>query len=243
MKKHILFLILSTLFVSLAWSQENKDIGIPLIGEVAPSFIAESTQGKINFPDDYFGKWKILFSHPAAFTPVCSTEILELAELQQDFEKLNTKIIVISTDGLNSHLEWVKSLEGIKYKGKDPVKIKFPLISDNNLEISKKYGMIHLATSSTKDVRGVFVIDPEDKIRAVIFYPMNLGRNIDEIKRVILALQQTEKSNVFTPANWQPGQDVVLPSPKTAQEAEKMATRNDPDLTEVTWYLWFKKLK
>ncbi len=243
MKKHIYLLFLSLLFVSFAWSQENKDIHIPLIGEVAPSFTAESTQGKINFPDDYFGKWKILFSHPSDFTAVCSTEIIELAAVQQDFEKLNTKILVISTDGLNSHLEWVKSMESIRYKGKDPVKIKFPLISDNNLEISRKYGMIHAVTSSTKDVRGVFIIDPEEKIRAVIFYPMSLGRNIDEIKRIIIALQQSDNKNVYTPANWQPGQDVLLPSPKTEQDADKMATRNDPNLTEVTWYLWFKKLK
>jgi len=243
MKKHIYLLFLSLLFVSFAWSQENKDIRIPLIGEVAPFFTAESTQGKINFPDDYFGKWKILFSHPSDFTAVCSTEIIELAAVQQDFEKLNTKILVISTDGLNSHLEWVKSMESIRYKGKDPVKIKFPLISDNNLEISRKYGMIHAVTSSTKDVRGVFIIDPEEKIRAVIFYPMSLGRNIDEIKRIIIALQQSDNKNVYTPANWQPGQDVLLPSPKTEQDADKMATRNDPNLTEVTWYLWFKKLK
>ena len=243
MKKHIYLLFLSLLFVSFAWSQENKDIRIPLIGEVAPFFTAESTQGKINFPDDYFGKWKILFSHPSDFTAVCSTEIIELAAVQQDFEKLNTKILVISTDGLNSHLEWVKSMESIRYKGKDPVKIKFPLISDNNLEISRKYGMIHAVTSSTKDVRGVFIIDPEEKIRAVIFYPMSLGRNIDEIKRIIIALQQSDNKNVYTPANWQPGQDVLLPSPKTEQDADKMATRNDPNLTEVTWYLWFNFLK
>jgi peroxiredoxin 2/4 len=243
MKKKNLLLILSFVFTGYIWSQENKDIRIPLIGEAAPAFTAESTKGHINFPDDYFGKWKILFSHPAAFTAVCSTEIIELAALQEDMEKLNTKLLVISTDGINSHLEWVKSLESIKYHGKDPVKIKFPLISDYNLDISRKYGMLHSFTSSTKDIRGVFVIDPEDRIRAIIYYPMTVGRNMDEIKRLVMALQQSEKDHVLTPANWQPGQDVLLPSPKTSEEAEKMSGKKDPDLTEITWYLWFKKMR
>jgi peroxiredoxin 2/4 len=243
MHKHISLTITLFLCFFLLKAQENKDVHIPLIGESAPSFTAESTQGKIKFPEDYYGKWKILFSHPAAFTAVCTTEILELAELQDDMDKLNTKILVLSADGLNSHLEWIKSMESIRYKGRNPVQVKFPLISDVSLEISRKYGMLHSYSSTTKDVRGVFIVDPDDKIRAIFFYPMNLGRNLDEIKRVITGLQQADKGNVLIPADWQPGQDVLLPSPKTTDDARKMSERKDPDLTEITWYLWFKKIK
>jgi len=225
------------------WSQESKDTRIPLIGEMAPEFTAESTTGRIHFPDDYYMKWKILFSHPADFTAVCSSEILELAAMQKDFDKLNTKIVVVSTDGLSSHMEWVRSLETVKYKGKDPVKIKFPLVTDSNLEISRKYGMIHSYTSTTRDIRGVFIIDPSDKVCAVFFYPLNVGRNLDEIKRTLIALQTAEDTKVLTPANWNPGQDVMIQAPKTNAEAESLAKKKDPDLYSVTWYMWFKKLK
>jgi peroxiredoxin 2/4 len=233
----MLFLCSGTLF-----SQEVKDTRIPLIGEMAPEFTAESTMGKINFPGDYYMKWKILFSHPADFTPVCSTEILELAAMQDEFSKLNTKVVVLSVDGLNSHMEWVRSLETIKYKGHDLVKIKFPLVSDHDLVISRKYGMVHSYVSTSRDVRGVFIIDPSDKIRAIFFYPNDVGRNLNEIERTLVALQTAEKKNVVMPANWEPGQDVMIKSPKTAEEAEKLSKKNDPGLYSVAWYMWFKKL-
>ncbi len=221
----------------------QKDSRIPLIGENAPSFSAETTRGKLNFPDDYFGKWKILFSHPAAFTAVCSSELLELADLQDEFDKLGTKLVVMSTDGLSSHIEWVKSLGTISYKDHGPIKINFPLVSDPNLEISRKYGMIHSLSSTTRDIRGVFIIDGNNKIRAIFFYPMNVGRNIDEIKRTLIALQTSENKNILTPANWLPGQDVLLPSPRTSEDADKIAKKNDPDLYQLTWYMWFKRMK
>ena len=243
MKRSYFFTLLFAFSASVLFSQDNKEVRIPLIGETAPSFTAESTRGKITFPDDYYGKWKILFSHPAAFTPVCTSELIELATLQADFEKLNTKVVVISTDGLNSHLAWVKSMESIKYKDKDPVKISFPLISDNNLEVSRKYGMVHSYSSTTRDIRGVFIIDQNDKIKAIFFYPMNVGRNMDEIKRTLIALQTADGKNVLTPANWLPGGDVLIPSPKTEAEADKLATKKDPDLRELAWYMWFKKLR
>jgi peroxiredoxin 2/4 len=243
MKKTICFTILFLVSYTQMWSQETKDTRIPLIGEMAPEFTAESTMGKLHFPDDYYMKWKILFSHPADFTSVCSSEILELAAMQDEFNKLNTKIVVISTDGLNSHMEWVRSMETVNYKGRDPLKIKFPLVSDRNLEISKKYGMIHSYTSSTRDVRGVFIIDPSDKICAIFFYPFDVGRNMEEIKRALIALQLAEEKKVLIPANWMPGQDVMIPAPKTTSEAESLAKKNDPDLYSITWYMWFKKLK
>ena len=232
------------LFYALSMkAQENPVTRIPLIGEEAPSFTAESTAGKINFPDDYFMKWKILFSHPSDFTPVCSTELLELAAIQEEFEKLDAKIVVVSTDGMDSHVEWLRSLGTIKYKNREPVKINFPLISDKSLEVSKKYGMLHSYTSSTKDVRGVFIINPENKITAFFFYPMNVGRDTDEILRTLIALQTSEKKNILTPANWTPGNDVLIKNPTSVEESDKMAKANDPDLYQVAWYIWFKKLK
>ncbi len=242
MKKVILiFMIMFSM--TQVWSQENKETRIPLLGEMAPSFIAQSTKGRINFPDDYAMKWKILFSHPSDFTPVCSSEIIELAMMQEEFEKLQTKLFVISTDGIESHIDWIKSLESIKYKGKKVPEINFPLISDKNLAISKKYGMIHSYTSVVRDVRGVFIIDPSDRIMAVFFYNDNVGRNMEEIKRTLLALQITEDKHVLTPANWMPGQDVLIPAPKTISEAEKLSLKKDESLYSLAWYLWFKKMK
>jgi peroxiredoxin 2/4 len=241
MKKTLLVSLFSLLFAGSILAQENKESRIPLIGETAPSFKAESTKGPINFPQDYYGKWKILFSHPADFTPVCSTEILELADAQEDFKKLNTQLVVMSTDSKNSHIEWVNSLEEIKYKGRETKEIDFPLVSDQNLQISKSYGMIHPYSSSTRDVRGVFIIDPNDKIRAIFFYPLATGRNIEEIKRTIIAMQLTDQKNIFTPANWQPGEDVLLPAPATKEDADRLAENWDPKLSSLAWYIWFTK--
>ena len=229
-------------FVKTNNAQDPAVTRIPLIGEHAPEFIAESTQGKITFPGNHNSKWTILFSHPADFTAVCSTEILELAALQDDFEKLNTRLMVISTDAVSSHIEWVKSLETIKYKGREPMKIKFPLISDKSLEISRKYGMLHSTTNTTKDVRGVFIIDSDNKIEAIFFYPMNVGRNMEEIKRTLIGLQTSIKNNVLIPANWNTGQDVMIPSPKTSSDADKLMKNMPPELYYITWYMWFKKL-
>jgi peroxiredoxin (alkyl hydroperoxide reductase subunit C) len=237
-------LIISTFILLLTWqgfTQDNKDIRIPLLGEISPRFTASSTLGKINFPDDYFGKWKILFSHPADFTPVCTSEIIELTNLQQDFKDLNTAILVISTDGLNSHIEWVKSIESLEYKDHKNIKVEFPLVSDVGLEISKKFGMLHPYSNTTKDVRGVFIIDPENKIQATFFYPATVGRNMEEIKRTLIALQTHDKDYCLTPANWRPGDDVLIPSPASSDDAQKLRKKNDPNLKEIAWYMWLKK--
>lgn len=241
--KTITFLALSLLLTFTINAQETEIYRIPLIGESAPEFTGQSTQGTIHFPNDYYGQWKILFSHPADFTPVCSTEIMELADIQDDFRKLDTKLVVMSTDGLNSHIEWVRSLQGIQRYDREAVTIEFPLVSDPDLEISKKYGMLHPNYSTTKDVRGVFIIDQEDKICATFFYPASTGRNMEEIKRVLIALQTSAKKNVLTPANWQPGDDVLIPNPSSIEEAEKLAAKENPDLYSQEWYLWYKKSK
>jgi peroxiredoxin (alkyl hydroperoxide reductase subunit C) len=242
MLKLLFALLLSISVCAPSLAQKESEERIPLLNEMAPSFIAESTMGSVHFPNDYFGKWKILFSHPADFTPVCTSEILELANMQEEFSDLKTALLVISTDRINSHISWVKSMELMNYKDRGPVKIKFPLVSDPTLEVSRKYGMIHPNSSSSKDVRAVFIVNPEEKIAAIFYYPSNVGRNLEEIKRVLIALQTSEKHNILTPANWIPGEEVLLPAPQSVDQAEKLKAENDPDLRSLAWYMWFKKL-
>jgi peroxiredoxin 2/4 len=241
MKKIIL--ILCVLFFSLTQirAQEKQTVNFPMLGQSAPAFTAESTTGTLNFPDDYVLKWKILFSHPADFTPVCTSEILELAAAQKDFDQLGANIIIVSTDKLENHIEWKKNMETIKYKERQPTRIDFPLVSDPNLEIAKEYGMIQPATSSTKDVRGVFIVDPQNKIRAMFFYPMEIGRNLGEIERTLVALQTADKQHVLIPANWQPGGDLLLPYTKSTEEANRLASQDDPGYYQLTWYMRFKR--
>lgn len=240
--KNVLLVLLVLLSSLNGISQTEKERNGPLTSGTAPSFKAISTMGEINFPDDYFGKWKILFSHPADFTPVCTSEILALAASQEEFEKLKTQLIIISTDGLNSHIEWIKSMESISYEGFSPVKINFPMIADSELEVSKLYGLLQANSSERKDIRGVVFIDTENKIRAFFHYPNTVGWNIEEIKRTLIALQTQDKHNVQTPANWKPGDEVLIKSPSSIQEAVKLERKQDASLRKVTWYMWFKKL-
>lgn len=235
----IIYLLLTgTLLNAQQAPTENR---IPMLGESAPSFTAKTTMGTINFPADYFGKWKILFSHPADFTPVCSTELLDMAEMADEFKKHNAEILVLSTDGLNSHLEWIRSLESIQQKDGVETGINFPLVPDVGLAISGKYGMIHSNISTTKTVRGVFVINPENKICAIFFYPATTGRNLEEIMRTLIALQESDSLNVLTPSNWQPGDDYLLPSPASREEAEKMSQKGNPKYYSKAWYLWYER--
>ncbi len=243
MKKATIITVVLFITAFQTWAQKNTNGSIPMIGESAPSFTAESTTGTIHFPGDYSNKWKILFSHPADFTPVCTSELLDLAAMQDDFNNLGTQIVVISVNDVASHTQWEKSMESINYKNRQASKIKFPLVGDNTLEISRKYGMIQPSSNSTKDVRGVFIIDPKNTIRAIFFYPMNIGRNIDEIKRTVIALQTADNKNVLLPSGWQPGGDVLLPYTKYTSDQEALAKQNDPDMYKVTWYMWGTKLK
>jgi peroxiredoxin 2/4 len=199
------------------WSQSEKRTSsrIPLLNEDAPSFTAETTKGTIEFPGDFGRKWKILFSHPGDFTPVCTSELMELAKMQQDFKNMNVAVAVVSVNSLSLHKDWVASMEEILARSNTPVKINFPLIDDSKLNVGWKYGMLTPDHESFKAVRGVYIIDPKDKIKAVTFYPMEVGRNMEEIKRMVLALQTAEKNTVLVPANWKPGDAVLLPYPKT----------------------------
>ena len=166
MKKLTILIIFVSLY-TVTMAQEDRNFRIPLLGETAPSFTAETTNGTLNFPGDFGKKWKVLLSHPQDFTPVCSSEILELAQMQSEFDKLGAKVVVVSTDNIKSHKDWVNALEELKYKDREPVKIKFPLVDDYSKTVAKKYGMIHPNTNSTKDVRGAFIIDPNNVIQAV----------------------------------------------------------------------------
>ena len=242
MKTKILFTTI-LLISGLLLNAQSKNSPQLYIGMNAPEFKAQSTQGEINFPVDYYNKWKILFSHPADFTPVCSSEIIALAEKQEEFKKLNASLVVISTDGLNSHMEWVKSMEGISRIGKEGVKISFPLVADINLDVVRKYNMMRHDTTDRHSVRSVVFIDPDNHVRAFFVYPDIIGRNVDELLRTLTALQTADKNNVLTPANWKTGDDVLIRSPKSIEDSEKMRLQNKPDMYSYTWYMWYKKMK
>ena len=239
MRKHALVSVLFFFCLSMVIAQETS---IPAIGSEAPSFTAISTNGKINFPGDYGDNWKIMFSHPKDFTPVCSSEILELAYAQESFAQMGVKLLVLSTDILEQHNSWKSALEEISYKDRNPVKIDFPLIADNDLKVSKKYGMINSASSPAKNIRGVYVISPDNEIKAVMFYPNEVGRDIDEIQRTVLALQMNYADHsVVTPANWQDGDDLIVPV-LSQSEKEDLNSANS-DYYQLAWFLTFKKSK
>jgi peroxiredoxin (alkyl hydroperoxide reductase subunit C) len=237
MKKYLF----ATAFVIFTLSQLSaQDVLVPMIGSKAPSFTANSTNGKINFPADYGKNWKILFSHPKDFTPVCSSEMLELAYDQKSFDELGVKLAVLSTDILEQHNSWKSALEEIHYKDRDPVKINFPLIADNDLTVSKLYGMIQSPESISKNIRGVYFIDPDNNIRAIMFYPNEVGRNIEELKRTVIALQSNyAHRDTVTPANWQKGDDVIIPV--LSQSDKDNLDSPDSDYYQMSWFLTFKK--
>ncbi len=217
---------------------------MPLIGDDAPAFTAVTTQGVINFPEDYKGKWVVLFSHPADFTPVCTTEFMTFAHMQDDFEAINTKLIGLSIDSLYAHIAWLRTIkEKIEYKGMKDIEVNFPLIEDIRMDVAKKYGMVQPNASNTQAVRAVFVIDPEAKVQAVIYYPLSNGRNMDEIKRLILALQKSRKDGVATPANWQPGDDVIIPPPGSCGTAKERVESEEEGKYCLDWFMCLKKDK
>ncbi len=222
--------------------EENQFIAMPRIGDKAPEFKAVTTQGNIHFPDDYRGNWVILFSHPADFTPVCTSEFITFASLEEKFASVNCKLVGLSVDGLYSHIAWLRTIkEKIEYKGMKEVEVKFPLIEDITMDVAKKYGMIQPGESNTKAVRAVFFIDPQGIIRAIIYYPLSLGRNFDELYRVIVALQTADLFGIATPADWQPGDDVIVP-PAGSCGVAKDRMEGKEDMKCYDWFFCTKKL-
>ena len=222
--------------------QEQQQFSMPRIGDKAPEFKAITTQGNINFPSDFEGKWTILFSHPADFTPVCTSEFMTFAHLEEKFAEANCKLVGLSIDGLYSHIAWLRTIKDkIKFNGMENIEVKFPLIEDISMEIAKKYGMIQPGESKTQAVRAVFFIDPNSIVRAIIYYPLSLGRNFDEIYRALIAMQTSDKFNVATPADWNPGDDVIVSPAGSCGVAEERMTGTD-DLECEDWFFCTKKL-
>lgn len=216
---------------------------MPLIGDDAPKFSAKTTNGQINFPDDYKGKWVILFSHPADFTPVCTTEFMTFASMQDDFKKLNTELIGLSIDSIYAHIAWLRTIKGLECRGMKNVEVKFPVIEDISMEVAKKFGMVQPNASTTQAVRAVFIIDPNAKVRAMLYYPLSMGRNMDEIKRMIIALQKADKEKIATPANWKPGEDVIIPAPGSCGAAKERVESKEEGKYCLDWFLCFRKDK
>lgn len=222
---------------------EIHENAMPRIGDKAPSFTAVTTQGEINFPSDYEGNWVILFSHPADFTPVCTTEFMQFAVMEDEFEALNCKLVGLSIDGLFSHIAWLRTIqEKIEYKGMKNVEVKFPLIEDISMNVANKYGMVQPEESGTQAVRAVFFINPEGIIRAIIYYPLTLGRNFDEIKRALIGLQTSEEFNVALPADWRPGDDVIVPTAGSCGIAKERMEGTNEEITCYDWFFCTKKL-
>lgn len=212
---------------------------MPLIGDKAPAFEAETTKGKIRFPEDFKGKWVILFSHPSDFTPICTSEFVLFGAMQHEFEALNCKLLGLSVGTNASHIAWLKSIhDRIEFKGHRKVELNFPLIADMSMDVARKYGMIQPGVSTTAAVRAVFFIDPDATVRAVVYYPMQLGRNFYELKRMLVGLQTIDKYHVALPADWRPGDDIIVPAPATYNASEGTAD----GMKCYEWYFCLKPL-
>jgi peroxiredoxin 2/4 len=223
--------------------EEVKVVSLPRIGEPAPEFKAVTTQGPINFPADYAGSWVILFSHPADFTPVCTSEFMTFATMEDQFAEANCKLVGLSVDGLYSHIAWLRTIkEKIEYRGMKDVEVKFPLIEDITMEVAKKYGMIQPGESNTKAVRAVFIIDPKGIIRTIIYYPLSLGRNFDELYRAVIALQAADAFGVATPADWRPGDDVIISPAGSCGTAKDRMDGKEEGLECKDWFFCTKKI-
>jgi peroxiredoxin 2/4 len=201
---------------------------LPRLNERVPEFDAPTTQGRKRLAD-YKGSWLVLFSHPADFTPVCTTEFLAFARAADDFKALGCELLGLSIDSTYSHIAWERNIEA-NFK----VKIPFPIIADLSMDVARAYGMVHPGASDTSAVRATFVIDPEGVLRAMLYYPMTNGRSVGEIMRLVKALQTSMAHQVATPENWQPGEKVIVPPPATLEEADARVQREEYECTD--WY-------
>lgn len=216
---------------------------MPRIGDPAPVFTAASTQGEINFPADYHGKWVILFSHPADFTPVCTTELMTFASMQQQFAAYNTELVGLSVDGLYSHIAWLRTIKArIAFRDLKEVEVNYPVIEDVSMGVARRYGMIMPGEDSAKAVRAVFVVDPDGVVRAMIYYPLSLGRNFDELLRVVKALQTADHFGVATPADWRPGEPVILPPPGSLGTAQERMDEHAGNTHCEDWFFCTQEL-
>lgn len=212
---------------------------MPLIGDMAPAFHARTTRGEIDFPEDYYGSWVIFFSAIGDFTPVCTTEFMTFASMTDEFRGLNTELLGLSIDTIYSHIAWLRRIKEMVWKDIKHVEVAFPLIEDIKMEIAGMYGMIHPSMSATQTVRAVFIIDPKGRIRAILYYPPSAGRNMEELKRLVIALQKADCEGAATPANWLPCDDVILPPPATMDlAAERMDNVNENHYC-LDWFLCF----
>jgi peroxiredoxin (alkyl hydroperoxide reductase subunit C) len=215
--------------------EEREIPTLPRLNEPAPDFTAKTTLGEIRL-SDFKGKWVVLFSHPADFTPVCSTEFLAFARRKEAFDELGVQLIGLSIDSIHAHLAWVKDLEEMS-----GIAIDFPVIADLDMKVSRLYGMIHPAASETAAVRAVFIIDPNGILRGMLYYPLTTGRNIDEILRFIRALQFTDRTGLNTPADWQPGEPAIVKPPATLPELKADEAKKGEYAEYRRWYLRLKK--
>jgi peroxiredoxin (alkyl hydroperoxide reductase subunit C) len=216
---------------------------MPRIGDKAPEFKAKTTQGNIHYPSDYKGSWSILFSHPADFTPVCTTEFMTFATQEEKFAKANCKLVGLSVDGLYSHIAWLRRIqETMEFKDMKNVDVKFPLIEDITMDVAKLYGMIQPNEDTTKAVRAVFFVDPNGIIRTIIYYPLSIGRNFDELYRVLVALQTTDAFDCATPADWRPGDDVIVPPAGSCGVAADRMGGKEEGVECVDWFFCTKKI-
>ena len=214
---------------------EKEMFGMPRIGDIAPDFEAVTTTGKIKFSDFAKDKWIVMFSHPADFTPVCTTEMSGFALRKDEFTALNTELMGLSIDSIHSHLAWVNNV-----REKTGVYMDFPIIADIDMKVSKIYGMLQPNESETAAVRAVFFIDPLKKIRLIMYYPLNVGRNMDEIIRSLQALQTSDKFKVAMPLDWKPGDKVIVPPPKTLDQMNERI--NDSSCEKIDFYLAKKSI-
>ena len=224
--------------------KSQEVISMPRIGDAAPEFTAVTTQGEINFPADYKGRWVILFSHPADFTPVCTSEFMTFAHMQERFKKAGCDLVGLSVDGLYSHIAWLRTIkEKIEYKGMKDIEVTFPLIEDISMKVAKKSGMIQPNESGTQAVRAVFFVDPKGIIRTIIYYPLSLGRNFEELYRVLIALKTSDEFGYATPADWQPGDDLIMSPAANCNSAMHRMAGEDEKVDECKdWFFCTKKM-
>lgn len=220
----------------------EKTLSMPLIGDKCPDFEAVTTQGNIRFPQDYTGKgkWIVFFSHPADFTPVCTSEFMTFAYRSKELEDIGVQLVGLSVDSISSHIAWLRKIKELEWKGMKDVDVQFPLIEDISMAVANKFGMIMPGQSNTQAVRAVFIIDPQGTIRLILYYPLSTGRNFDEIKRVVMALQKADKDKCATPMDWKPGQDTIVPPPKTMALAKERANLTGKQYC-LDWFFCFNK--